>query len=815
MLRINVLNASVRHAVFVVAAGLGVLVSAVSAWAQSPELDLTDHELEWLAEHPTIRLGVDPGFPPWEYIDENGEYKGVMPDYVRVVGERLGITFEHVVEPKFKQLTERAKHKTLDLLPGLHITPEREEFLLFSDGYFSGFGDGIFTRVGYESIPDVDALSGKTVALVEGHNLAEKTMKANPQIIPAYFNDVAKALEAVAIGGADAAVVGIATAAHEIRRLKIVNLKVASSQIDKPSDWHMGVRNDWPIFVAILNKALDSITEKEHLVIRKKWVNLDQPPEQKAMLSLSDAEVAWLAENPVVHVAAHGQMAPIGFSDAEGQAQGVSIDILRWIEKALPVTFEISTYPTSTELLRQLEDGIADLVAALGRAPKQEGNASFTAPYMTLPVAIFAGPATPYVSDLQELSGKAVAVLTGDPVAAQISNEFPSIELVEFGNSAEAVRELSLGNVDAFVGDLLTTSYYLGEVGLTQIKVVGETPYSTRLAMATRPDQATLASIMQKAINAIPESDISAFRQRWIAFRYEQGFDYSLLWRVLVPLLVVTALIVYWNRRLSREVSRRVAAETNLQSKNTRLNEMNADLEAYAHTIAHGLKSPLAAASHFVEILKQYRSGNFDPEQDKLLAQTLETLRSSGETVDDLLLMSMVSTKDIDTEEIDTQSIVDRSLQVLEPMWEEAEAEISLPDTWPDAVGHAPWVEQIWLNYLSNAFKYAQRPAQVELGGEYLSPDVARYWVTSNGPTLTSDEISQLFVPFGRLNTDGVQGHGLGLVIVRRIAERLGGTAGAAGMKEGGNRFYFTLPATEQNRQSDDVAVTSPSESNL
>ena len=119
---------------------------------------------------------------------------------------------------------------------------------------------------------------------------------------------------------------------------------------------------------------------------------------------------------------------------------------------------------------------------------------------------------------------------------------------------------------------------------------------------------------------------------------------------------------------------------------------------------------------------------------------------------------------------------------------------MQLPDKWLPAVGYAPWVGEVWLNYLSNAFKYCRPPVELELGSSMDGPDSVRYWVRDNGTPLTKKEQERLFVPFSRLHHDQVDGHGLGLAIVRRAVAKLGGIAGVDTPDSGGNRFFFTLP---------------------
>jgi signal transduction histidine kinase len=131
-------------------------------------------------------------------------------------------------------------------------------------------------------------------------------------------------------------------------------------------------------------------------------------------------------------------------------------------------------------------------------------------------------------------------------------------------------------------------------------------------------------------------------------------------------------------------------------------------------------------------------------------------------------------------------------------MIEEYQVEVIVPaaDTWPPAWGYGPWVEEVWTNYISNAIKYGGQPPRVELGGVPTAEGWAKFWVRDNGGGLTPTEQKELFIPFTRLSQAHIEGHGLGLSIVQRIVEKLGGTVAveSKGVSGEGSLFSFTLP---------------------
>jgi len=231
-----------------------------------------------------------------------------------------------------------------------------------------------------------------------------------------------------------------------------------------------------------------------------------------------------------------------------------------------------------------------------------------------------------------------------------------------------------------------------------------------------------------------------------------------------------------------------------LTAKTQDLALKNAELEAYAHTIAHSLKTPLAAASRFLEILCKFKSDDLSGEQRHLAQQAQSALAMTGEVVDALLLLSTVAQQHVELKPLDTGSLVSQALSQLGEMLTRQRADVKLPQSWPQALGYAPWVGEVWLNLLSNALKYGGSPPRLEVAG---APDDShvRFSVRDNGEPLSEDERRRVFTPFTRLHKERAAGHGLGLATVQRIVSKLGGSVGVTVGSTGGNEFFFTLPA--------------------
>jgi two-component system sensor histidine kinase/response regulator len=233
-----------------------------------------------------------------------------------------------------------------------------------------------------------------------------------------------------------------------------------------------------------------------------------------------------------------------------------------------------------------------------------------------------------------------------------------------------------------------------------------------------------------------------------------------------------------------------------LQEQNMALEARNAELDAFAHTVAHDLKNPLTALIASGFLLERYYATLPEEKLGRYIRIVAQNSRVMNNIVDELLLLSSVrGMEEIETQPLDMGSIVNNAQDRLVYLIEEHQAEIILPGDWPMASGYAPWVEEVWANYISNALKYGGQPPCVELGGTVETNGWARFWVRDNGRGLTPEEQERLFTPFERLHHVRAEGHGLGLSIVQRIVEKLGGQVGVESKVGRGSVFFFILPS--------------------
>lgn len=238
-----------------------------------------------------------------------------------------------------------------------------------------------------------------------------------------------------------------------------------------------------------------------------------------------------------------------------------------------------------------------------------------------------------------------------------------------------------------------------------------------------------------------------------------------------------------------RNITHRVQLENELRLKNE-------DLETFAHMVAHDLKSPLGVIMGFSEVLPALLPTNEYAQAINYLQVINKTAQKMDSIIQALLLLARVREQDIIVQTINMADIIDEAIERLRFDIEASGAVIIKPASWPPVVGFETWIEEVWVNYISNGLKYGGQPPHITLAFTEQENNMMRFEVQDNGSGIKPEEIARLFNTFTRLDVEKADGHGLGLSIVHRIVTRLGGEVGVASTVGTGSTFYFTLPTT-------------------
>jgi PAS domain S-box-containing protein len=219
------------------------------------------------------------------------------------------------------------------------------------------------------------------------------------------------------------------------------------------------------------------------------------------------------------------------------------------------------------------------------------------------------------------------------------------------------------------------------------------------------------------------------------------------------------------------------------------------DLDAYARSVAHDLKNPLCTMVGLADLIRERLVANDIKDMEELIGIVGEQSRKMIRIIDGLLMLSRIRKEDIVKTPIRIGEILDEVFKRLEGEITRYNAVIEKPDSWPLVMGHPMWIEEVWVNLLSNALKYGGNPPVIKIGCDKTESGAYRFWIQDNGNGLPGSSLKKIFRDFERLGVKDSDGYGLGLPIVKRIFEKLGGEIVAASSNKPGEGciFSFTL----------------------
>ncbi len=249
---------------------------------------LTMEERQYLQQLGPVSMSVDPDWLPFEELDKEGNYRGIAADLIALLGERLGITFKIVPTANWDETLEYSRAGMCMIIPFLNQTPDREQWLLFSDPLYSD-PNVLITRNEHPYIADLGSLSNITMVLPEGTSVEENLRLRLPNlhiITVATENDVFRMIEN---GEATMTVRPLTASAYTIRKNGLFNLKISGQLPDLTNHLRIGITRDEPMLRDILNKGIATISaaDREEIVNRHVYVRFETPADYRLFVAIA------------------------------------------------------------------------------------------------------------------------------------------------------------------------------------------------------------------------------------------------------------------------------------------------------------------------------------------------------------------------------------------------------------------------------------------------------------------------------------------------------------------------------------------------
>ncbi len=281
---------------------------------------------------------------------------------------------------------------------------------------------------------------------------------------------------------------------------------------------------------------------------------------------MDKSERQWLKQHKVIRFAGDPNWLPYEAFGKQGNYIGLVSDYLKLIEKKLGIKVEIVQTSSWDESVKKVKDGKIDVLSETSSSTLS-AHLTFTDSYLSSPIVILMRDDNGYIDDINKIKHQKIAVINQYGYVAAIKEKYPTINFTYVDTIQEGLTSLSIGKVDALLISLTLASYQIKEVGISNVRIVGKTELTNRLAFGMSKEFKPLVPLFNRALSTINESEKQHIFDAWGKQKYVEKIDYDLIAKIVAAFLFITALIGYWNYRLTKEVKLRKKTELALKEE--------------------------------------------------------------------------------------------------------------------------------------------------------------------------------------------------------------------------------------------------------
>jgi len=516
---------------------------------------LSDAHRRYISEIGPVRVGFMRDYAPFSFYD-SGALQGLSVDVMDRVSDLTGLQVVPVAG-QWAELYPRFLDHDIDIMANMSLTEDRQEVARFTRPYHI-IPNVAFTLDENLQFDTPTDLAGLKVAIGSGIYY-EKALRDQLGDNVFSFSSQQAMFRALAEGSVDVALAALPNGNYWVRELRIPGVSIAGEMILEGlpgEDLRFGVRPALEPLAAIIDTALDAISQTEMRTIENRWLGASarrNTPPAATPLTFTDSERAWLADRgQALTICVDPDWLPLEALNDDDEHIGIAADTFTLFSERSDIEFTplpVDTWAESVEAARQRH---CDLFSMAMETPERRRYMNFTAPYVELPSVLVGRIEAPFISSLDDMGDQPIGVVEEYAFAELLKTLYPDLKLVEVHNEKEGLRQVQERELAGHLTTLSTASYNMQEMGLADLKVIGRVPVDWALGVGTRNDEPELFSIMQKLVASLTEEERKAIEQQWAGIRLEQTVDYTLVFQLTVAGLILLGLLVYWNRKLGR-----------------------------------------------------------------------------------------------------------------------------------------------------------------------------------------------------------------------------------------------------------------------
>lgn len=485
--------------------------------SQTQLFALTEQEKRWIQDNPTVLVGNEPDWPPFIYDDANGENQGISIDYLNLIARKTGLAFTFTEPASYSELQTMLRNGELDLLSAAYYSEKRSDYSLHTPAYIT-LKDYVFVR-DESDFQELADLANSTLAIPKGYATIAPIRKANPEITIIETDNILTAIDMVLAGEADATMDAQSVVQFYISENVFSGLRSFPSKL-RDNPLRMLVNQDRPLLHSILNKAINSISHSERLTILSRWLQVDSKDQSNFSLTsteLTETELAWLNEHPVINIGADPDWRPFEYIDEYEQHRGMVADYMQIITQQIGIDFQLPAIRNWQQMMNKYHAGEIDIIPGLGVTSQRKKDFLFTTPYLTVPGVVITRKQTENVKSLDLLGNQELAVVAGYATDDWLKAKHPEIKPVYVSSVAEGLKQVADGEIDAMLANQLSAIDRVNAFAINNLKVNFATSFEYKLAIGVRKDWPELVTILNKVLSKITPAQKDSIRNNWVS----------------------------------------------------------------------------------------------------------------------------------------------------------------------------------------------------------------------------------------------------------------------------------------------------------
>ena len=541
-----------------------------SLFAQDKIL-LTTEEKVFLEKHTPLRLHNELNWPPYNFY-ENNTAKGFSVDYMNLLAEKLNIKVKYITGPSWNEFMSMLQEDKLDVMINISKNEKRDKNIAFTSVFHTAI-NAIYVKQGNENIDSLEKLEGKTIIMPKDFFAQKAIEKYYPKIKQIYVKDSLEALKQLSLGKADATIGKKNVLDYIISQNNISGLTPTSYVDDNRivSLIRIGTAKSKIILRDILEKAQKNISDEELLNLKRKWFgNINSIKESSKKEFLNKEELDYISKRNIIRMCNLNDLTPISFKE-HGQIKGISIDVIKKIENLIQVKFlpiDTVSWEQAKEFLKIKE---CDVIPTITNSTELINFAKFTKPYLNYKQAIITQKDESVVSSLEDILDKSMAIKYNSQLIKILKSTNPDLNIILTKSNRETLESVSKGKAYFTVQPLPIASYYISNYALRNLYISRYTNMNYTVNMAVHKDNEILLNILDKTLNQISSQEHRDIFNKWTAVSFEEGFDYTLMWQIIIILLIVFIIVAYRQSVLNSHNNKLQEANNKIEEKTIEL----------------------------------------------------------------------------------------------------------------------------------------------------------------------------------------------------------------------------------------------------